>query len=153
MQCHHYSVNQCLERHYTFRKFSVKVSSTVVPQGKLLKKVSYNNALRSVLYFTLFHITIQSHHMHSHIHSSNNDLALPESAMQPADPTFQNVGLRINCQNDTQLMMFWCILHTMPYNKSDNYIELIINNEYKIINNHLKAHRYTSEKLKTTAYW
>ena len=106
MQCHHYSVNQCLERHYTFRKFSVKVSSTVVPQGKLLKKVSYNNALRSVLYFTLFHITIQSHHMHSHIHSSNNDLALPESAMQPADPTFQNVGLRINCQNDTQLMMF-----------------------------------------------
>jgi hypothetical protein len=40
----------------------------------------------------------------------------------------------------------------MPYNKSDNYIELIINNEYKIINNHLKAHRYTSEKLKTTAY-
>jgi len=71
---------------------------------------------------------------------------------QPADPTFQTVGLRINCQSDIQLMMYWCILCTIPYNKSDNYVDLISNNEYKIIKNHLKANSYTQEKLKTTAY-
>jgi hypothetical protein len=155
MKWHHYSDNLCLERYYIFRKCSVKVSSTVLLHGKLLIRVLYNNALGLLLYFTSQYNPITCIPTSSVLimieHCPYKQCTSLAGSKQPADPTFQTAGLRINCQSDIQLK-YLCIICTIPYNKSDNYVDLISNNENKIIKSHLKAHNYTQEKLKTTAY-